>query len=114
MFIKVFVIWCIFFFVFICIPTLKPLEFTMAFNIIICIIMPGYLIVFLLGDSNGWYLLHSYPIVIIVIACIVYISSPLIYLWIAHLIMSRMERNSLKSKTKKGDILTLFGTNNKP
>ena len=112
--VRVFIVWCILFFVFICIPTLKPLESTVVSYIILFIILPGSLIAILVGDSNGWYLMHAHPLVLILLVCIVYLSSPLVYLWIAHFIISRMERYSLNSKTNNGDIITLFGSTNQP
>ena len=75
------------------------------------LILPG---AFIMVIPNLWYIAQFHIFFVIILMIIVYVGSPGLYILIAHLIMSRMERNSLKSKTKKGDILTLFGTNDKP
>ena len=113
----VFVIWCILFFVFLCTPIVKPIivkAYPIVGEIIFCFIFPGALIALLLGDlgdSIGWYLMHVHPFIMIFLICAVIISSPFFYVGIAYLIMRRMERYSLKNN---GDIITPFGSNDKP
>ena len=110
----VFVIWCILFFVFLCTPILKPFEINnpIVIEIIGCCIMPSALIALFVGslfDVVIWDV--GGPYVLIIVLGIIYISPPFFYMGIAYLIMRRMERNSLKNN---GDIITLFGSNDKP
>jgi len=110
----VFLVWCMFFYISTHFLRFMPLAQTFLGDVIMYFILPGGLITILLGESTAWYIMHAHPLCFILMICVIFIVSPGFYLGIAHLIMSRMERYSHNSKTKKGDILTLFGTNDKP
>ena len=110
----VFIAWCVFFFASALIP-LTPLRYTMAEDIILYLIMPGVLVEFILEFLSGGAigLLSGSVTSVIIKLLLVYISSPGFYLVITYLIMRRMERHPLNSKTNNGNITTLSGSDDK-
>ena len=113
MMIIVFVTWCILFFAIPFIISLTPLENTMFEDIILYLIMPGILVTFFLEFCTGgaYMVMSGTPISITILIFVVYIGSPIFYLLIAYLIMKRVERYSLNSKTNNGNITTILGSN---
>ena len=114
----VFVAWCILFIFCVFFPLLlfAPIKSKFYEIIFFCILPGGFIVDFLETHKlglDGWYLLHAQPIILIIVMCLAFIVSPGFYLGITYLIMRRMERYSINSKTNNGNITTLFGSNDK-
>jgi len=90
-----------------------PPKYGIVEDVIICLILPGTLIMALLWDISIMANSQIYMLWGIFFGAVIYIGSPGFYVLLAHLIMRRMERNALNSKTNNGGITTLFGPNDK-
>jgi len=111
--VMVFITWCIIYFISLRILPLIPLKYGMVVDIIGFLILPGILIMVLLWDISIMANSQIYMLWGIFFGAVIYIGSPGFYVLLAHLIMRRMERNALNSKTNNGGITTLFGPNDK-